>query len=474
MADEATFSEVKRLLDAGRDRDANAFLQRQGLDGLMAWLREQHQAQPADALRLDMLCRELWRQNEMARIRDLIAAETVAPAVKCGWEVLLEAKKEHSEAFGAALGRLVRLEASVDDAPAFIERELASLKALRRLDSALEAAVADDSISMSFAALHTRRLCLRKQWDVSRQFEAWIARAGDAAARPMAAFLEVVGDLHEAAAVLPAVMTKHGDWMKQHTEPFGKAGYAYASSGLYAETAAWLEGCETRDDLQGWIAANHITALWALHRYEAAGKVAAEVLRRDLRDATWDWNAAAAAFGHALAGRAAETQAALEAMTGSSSSKNAEFEWAAELARSVLRALKLARSESKRVLNEERQRLDMVLKKHSMKLDHASSSERYELALKAIGQHGGFRVGRWRLRSTIRRPSNPLRSWWVIVGLVLVLLAVLRGCLTPGEEGVIDYIEEQNKSEQLPMDAAPTSQEEIDKLLQKPQQLKGR
>ena len=473
MPEDATLAEVKRLLDEGRDRDANAFLQRQGLKGLIAWLIEQHQAQPADALMLDMLCRELWRQNETARIRDLIAAEAVAAAAKCGWEVLVAAKDEQAEALESSLGRLVRLEASRNDFPAFLERELASLKALRRLDSALEAAVADDSISMSFAALHTRRLCLRKQWDVSRHFEKWIGRAGDAAAQPVAAFLEVVGDLHEAAAVLPEVMAKHGDWMKQHTMPFGKAGYAYAGSGLYAETAAWLQGCETRDDLQGWIAANHITALWALHRYEEAGKVAAEVLRRDLRDATWDWNAAAAAFGHALAGRAIETQAALDAITGTSS-KNAEFQWAAELARSVLRALKLARSESKRVLNEERQRLAMVLQKHSLKLDHGSASERYERALKAIAAHGGFHVRPWQLRSSIERPSNPLRSWWVIGGLVLVLLAVLRGCLTPGEEGVIDYLDEQKKSEQLPTDAAPTSQEEIDKLLQKPQQLRSR
>jgi hypothetical protein len=473
MADDNTFAEVKRLLDEGRDRDANAFVQRQGFEGLTAWMREQHQARPADAWRLDMLCRELWRQNETARIREMITSEAVDSSVKCGWEVLVEAKEDQPEALETALSRLVRLEASREDFPAFLERELASLKALRRLDLALEAAVADDSISMSFAALHTRRLCLRKQWDVSRHFDQWIQRAGDAAALPVAAFLDVVGDFYEAGTLLPDVIAKHGDWMKRQTIPFGKAGYAYASSALFAETAAWLDGCETREDLQGWIAANHITALWALHRYEVAGTVAAEVLRRDLRDATWDWNAAAAAFGHALAGRAAETQAALDAITGTSS-KNAEFQWAAELARSVLRALKLPRSESKRVLNEERQRLAMVLQKHSLKLDHEASSERYEIALKAIAHHGGFRPRPWQLRSTIERPVNPLRSWWVIGGLLLVLLAVLRGCIKPGEEGAIDYLEEQKKSEQLPMDAAPTSQEEIDKLLEKPQQLRSR
>lgn len=473
MPEDATFTEVKRLLDAGRDRDANTLVQRQGFESLAAWLHEQHRAAPADAWLIDMLCRELWHQNAPARIREVIASAAVAPAVKCGWEVLLAAKEDQAEALEAALARLVRLEASWDDFPAFIERELASLKALRRLDAALEAAVADDSISMSFATLHARRLCLRKQWDVSRHFDQWINRAGDAAAQPVAAFLQAAGDLHEAGTVLPDVIAKHGGWMKQHTITFGKAGYAYASSGLFAETAAWLAGCETREDLQGWIAANHITALWALHRYDEAGTVAAEVLRRDLRDATWDWNAAAAAFGHALAGRAAETQAALDAITGTSS-KNTEFQWAAELARSVLRALKLARSESRRVLNEERQRLALVLQKHSLKLDHEASAERYELALKVIASHGGFRPRPWQLRSTIQRPVNPLRSWWVIGGVLLVLLAVLRGCLKPGEEGAMDYLDGQRKSEQLPMDAAPTSQEEIDKLLEKPQQLRSR
>jgi hypothetical protein len=94
--------------------------------------------------------------------------------------------------------------------------------------------------------------------------------------------------------------------------------------------------------------------------------------------------------------------------------------------------------------------------------------------LKAIATHGGFHVRPWQLRSSIERPSNPLRSWWVIGGLVLVILAVLRGCLKPGEEGSLDFLNEQKESEQLPMDAAPMSQEEIDKLLQKPQQLRNR
>ncbi len=111
MADDNTFAEVKRLLDEGRDRDANAYVQRQGFDGLIPWLREQHQARPADAWRLDMLCRELWRQNETARIREVIASEAVDPSVKCGWEVLVEAKEDHAEALETALSRLVRLEA---------------------------------------------------------------------------------------------------------------------------------------------------------------------------------------------------------------------------------------------------------------------------------------------------------------------------------------------------------------------------
>jgi hypothetical protein len=444
-------------------------VQRQGFDSLAAWLSHQ----PRDSWTLEMLCRELWRQNDLERLHEVITENGGHEAARRGWQVLLHARQGSMDAVETGLPLLLRLEVSSEDFPAFLERELASLRALRQLDSALEAAVADDSISMSFATLHARRLGLRKQWEVSRHFDEWIARAGDAAAEPVAAFLDVVGDLHEAAAALPDVMARHGEWMKQHTSTFGKAGYAYASSGLFAETAAWLEGCEARDDLKGWIAANHITALWALHRYEDAGRVAAEVLRRDLRDATWDWNAAAAAFGHALAGRAAETQAALDAITGTSS-KNAEFQWAAELARSVLRALKLPRSESKRVLNEERQRLAMVLQKHALKLDHEASTVRYRLAVKAIASHGGFRPLPWQYRSTIERPVNPLRTWWIIGGALLVLLAVLRGCLKPGDEGTLDFLNQQKESEQLPADAAPTSQDEIDKLLQKPQQLRSR
>lgn len=464
MPEDATFAEVKRLLDAGRDRDANACVQRQGFDSLAAWLGQQAR----DAWTFDMLCRELWRHHELAKLQEVITDGRMGEAARRGWEVLLHAQKGDAEAVEAGLPPLVRLEASWDDFPAFFERELASLKALRSLDVALEAAVADDTISMSFAALHTRRLCLRKQWDVSRHFEKWIVRAGDAAAEPVAAFLDVVGDLHEAAAVLPEVIAKHGDWMKRHTSTFGKAGYAYASSGLFAETAAWLKGCETRDDLKGWVAANHVTALWALQRYDEAGKVAAEVLRRDLRDATWDWNASAAAFGHALAGRAAETQAALDTITGASS-KNAEFQWAAELARSVLRALKLPCGEARRVLNEERQRLALVLRKHSLKLDHDAASERYRLALTAIAAHGGFRVRPWQFRSAIERPLNPLRSWWVIGGVLLVGLAVLRGCLKPGTAGTLELLDQENKPGELPMDAPRASSDEIDRLLQKSQ-----
>ncbi len=48
MREDDTFAEVKRLLDEGRDRDADAFVQRQGLDGLIPCLREQHHAEPDD------------------------------------------------------------------------------------------------------------------------------------------------------------------------------------------------------------------------------------------------------------------------------------------------------------------------------------------------------------------------------------------------------------------------------------------
>ncbi|MBL9130703.1 MAG: hypothetical protein JNG86_05860 [Verrucomicrobiaceae bacterium] len=466
MPDDATFAEVKRLLDAGREREAASHVQWKEGTGLAPYLESRFRAEPANAWLLDMLCRELWRQNDRASLETALQlpATDGAAAMKDAWQVLLLARNDDKPALETALGRVVRGAMLPGDFVFFLERELASLRCLRALDSALEAAVADETACMSFAALFTRRACHRKQWDVRAHFTKWIERAGDAAAEPVAVFLEMIGDMREAAGIVPELISAHGDWMRQNPRTYGKCGYALANSGLHAETAAWLDGCETRDDLQGWVAANQVLTLWHQHRYDEAGKVAAAVLARDLRDSTWDWNAAAAAYGHALAGRAAETQDALAALVNDGE-KHAEFAWAAELARSVLRALKLDRREARRVFREERERLQLVMTGQALKVEPEPARERYRLALDAIARHGGFRVWPWQRGLRIIGPGNPLFGWLWVGGIVLLLLAVLRGCMTPGESLFAPF--EDAKSQDAPA-GRPASDREIDRVLSAP------
>lgn len=470
MADDNTFAEVKRLLVEGREREAASHVQWKESTTLAAYLERCFREQPADAWLLDMLCRELWRQNDRSGLESMLQlpAEDGAAAMKAAWEVLLQARNEGRSSLEASLARVVRGGLLPPDFMAFFEKELASLKCLRLLDQVLEAAVADDTINMSFAALFTRRACHRKQWEVRTHFGRWIERAGPQAAEPVAALLDVIGDLREAEGIVPELITTHGDWMRANSLTYGKCGYALANSGLHAETAAWLEGCEKRDDLKGWIASNQVIALWRFHRHAEAGEVAAEVLRRGLRDFTWDWNASAAAFGHALKANISEAQAALAEITGESE-PHAEFSWSMELTRSVLRALQLSKDEAGRVFQEERQRLGLVHERIGGKLDHESSKARYRIALEVIGRHGGFRVWPWNRRLKAVEPANPLKGLFWIGGVLLLLVAVLRGCIRP--EDADSLLENPADSVELPkeMQDRPGSVHEIDKLMTAPQ-----
>ncbi len=466
MPDDATFAEVKRLLEAGREREAASHVQWKESTQLAAYLERCFREQPSDAWLLDMLCRELWRQNDRAGLEAALKLPTEAAAAVMldAWQVLVQARNEDRVDMEASLARVVRGGLLSADFVMLFEREMASLKLLRLLDTVLEAAVTDETIGMSFAALFTRRACHRKQWEVRRYFARWIEKAGEAAAEPVAVFLDLIGDMREAAGIVPELIAAHGDWMRRHSSTFGKCGYALANSGMQAETAAWLEGCELREDLKGWIAANQVSALWHQQRYPAATRVATAILERNLKDTAWDWNASAAAFGHALEGRATESQGAIARITGESEA-HAEFTWAMELARSVLRALGLPAHEAKRVFHEERQRLALVHGRLVSKLDEEASAQRYRLALEAIGRHGGFRVWPWNRRLKSSTSTSPLKGLFWIGGVVLLVMAVLRGCIRPDESNFL--IENPADSVELPKDMQdrPGSATEIEKLM---------
>jgi hypothetical protein len=475
MPDDATFAELKRLLEAGREREAASHVQWKESTQLAAYLERCFREQPVDAWLLDMLCRELWRQNDLTGLEAVLKlpAEAAAAVMLDAWQVLVQARNENRADMEASLTRVVRGGLLSADFLMLFEREMASLKLLRLLDAVLESAVADETISMSFAALFTRRACHRKQWEVRRHFARWIEKAADAAAEPVAFYLDLIGDTREAAGIVPELIAAHGDWMRRHSSTFGKCGYALANSGMQAETAAWLEGCELRADLKGWIAANQVSALWHQQRYPEATRVAATVLERNLKDVAWDWNASAAAFGHAVEGRAAESQAAMARITGESEA-HAVFTWAMELSRSILRALGLPAHEAKRVFHEERRRLDQVHGRLGSKLDEEASVERYRLALEAIGRHGAFRVWPWSQRLKSSASTSPLKGLFWIGGVVLLLMAVLRGCIRPDESNFL--IENPADSIELPQDMQdrPGSAKEIDKLMTAPQSGRGR
>ena len=471
----ALWTEVKRLLEDDRERVAASAVQRAGEASLAAYLAARWRAFPADAWVLDQLCRAMWRQNEVAEIESVIAAPLHAEVawLAAGWNVLIAAKKKDKAALEAGLAAFVRLPQALGGFPLFLEHELASLRSQRELDVALEAAVADGTVGMSFAALHVRRACHRRQWEVREHFAAWRQRAGDRAAEPVAVFLDQIGDAREAAAAVPELIRDFGPWMREQTVLFGKTGYALANSGLHEDTAAWLEGCETREDLQGWLAANHVLALWKQRRYKQAGTVSSAVLLRGLRDRTWNWHVTAAAFDHALSGRGEPAQAVLE-MLSEDSVSHPDFAWVLELARSVTRVLRLARSESRRVFNEERRRLQQLANSLVAVEDADTAQERYTLAVEAMARHGRFILWPGQRRIALRRQANPIKSWLWVAGTVLLVFAVLRGCVMPkdGSGALESRPESQEKAKAAPQDSP--SSVEIDKLLDKPQSMRGR
>jgi len=458
----ALLAEVRRLHEDGRERDAASLVQRNGEASTAAFLDKVFRADPADAWALDHLNRVLWSQNQLAEIKAVLELPARDDAVWMGqcWKMLLAAKSQKFD----GLANVMRFTAKLGSFPIYVERELAALRCLKELDSALAAAVADGTVGMSFAALHVRRACHKRQWDVRRHFKTWIERCGVAAVEPVGTFLDAIGDAREAEGIVSEMIREIGPWMHEQTVLFGKTGFALENSGLHEEAVVWLQGCEQRTDLQGWFVANYVTALWWLHRYEDAAQVSSIVLERGLRDNTWNWHVAAAAYGHALAGRTEQAVKAIEALTPDGT-HHAEFGWALELARSMVRAQRLPRAETKRVFDEERARLRHVI--GNFKQESVPACERYRLALKAISAHGGFHLWPWQKGLGMQGETNPILTKTWLAGVACLALALLRGCMVPSGEGLFES-DQKSQQKGSEFEARSPTDVEIEKVLSRP------
>ncbi|MBK8094053.1 MAG: hypothetical protein IPK32_19305 [Verrucomicrobiaceae bacterium] len=478
----ALLAETRRLLADGRERVASSLVSRHGETSLASYLEKQWRAAPSDAALLDQLCRELWRQGEISHLESVLAPlstqetgpeDSYCATIALGWRSLLAAKRQDSASLEADLSELVRRVAPLGDFPTYLERELASLRCLRPLDTVLEAAVAEDSVGMSFAALHVRRACHRRQWEVRQHFPTWIARASDRAAEPVGVFLDSVGDAREAAGSVPAMIAEYGPWMSQQTAVYGQTGFALVNSGLYAEAARWLDGCEQRGDLRGWVALNLVLALWKQDDYAKAGRVSSAVIDRGLHDSTWNRHVTSAAYGHALAGRGEAALAALARLEDDSAGARAtDFAWVLELARSITRVQRLARRESKRVFHEERSRLRLLAPSLVSMQEAPAARHRYHLALDAMARHGRLIVWPWQRAISQPDSPNPLRGGLWVGGVLLLILAGLRSCIIP-QQGSLEMPIEESAAPAAPSANSPQSTgnstlQEIDKIMNKP------
>jgi hypothetical protein len=437
--------EVKRLLSEGRERDVQSFLQRQGEESLAGYLHSILAADSSDAWALDQACRAVWNEKDEKKLAELLEAPVagLAAVYREAWQVLLIAL-QRGKNLHEKLAELVCRPEPLADFPTYLERELQSLRVARVLDLALEEAVEKNTVGMSFAALHVRRVCHRKQWSVREHFPAWIERAGDRAEEPVSAFLHALGEAREAAEILPPMLEQQGEWMKRQTNAYGKAGFALLNSGLTQETARWLDGCEARDDLACWLAANQVRALLLLSREAEAGAVADGVLKRAQPDHAWNWHASAGAYVHALSGRLEPALTAL-ALIKRELPLPSPCVWMEELAKSMTRVQKLPKSESKRLYMEECARLRNLAQRSIAIADEPLARHQHGIALEAMARQGGFGVRMWHRRLQVKGARNPLRGKLWVAGTILLIAAMLRACWNPSQRGAVDQMIEEQK-----------------------------
>jgi tetratricopeptide (TPR) repeat protein len=277
-------------------------------------LRRALHLDPAYAPAAGRLLSLLWRRRDLAGLEAFPgevldagptrAAALAATALATAQRGDLRAARDTLDELVAEPDYLTETSATVDAA----FREDLSARARRAYEGCLEHAVKQRRIGTSFARLWTLEQVRAKRWKAWRHFGDWIERLGQRALPAILAYLDGIGDAGKAKAAVPALLRAHGDFLRSDTDAWGKAGYAMTSSGLHAESAAWLADAPARPDAEGWILANLTSSLRHLGREDEAIAVSRAVVARGLHDQTWDWHLSLAAYGATLAGNADEAR----------------------------------------------------------------------------------------------------------------------------------------------------------------------
>lgn len=422
MEDEEFSFRIRQLMETGKDHEAGRLTRWRGDKGLLAYLEQHALRDQHDPWLFNQACRAYWMEGEWRGLESFVArhsSEKVAH-LRAGWKLLVAVSRGDRSGLRAGLERLVRSDEALGDFPRFFLLKLAKFKCSGLADAVLRSAVHDDTINMVFAELVTERACHARSWEVRREFGAWVRRCPKAAAVPVSVYLKLIAELDPLAAAreVPALIEEARDWLGTQASTFGHCGNALLQARLYKEAAEWLQGCEQRSDIEGWIVAINVMSLWHAGAYDHAGRVAEVALERDLQDSTWDWNVVAAAFGRALAGDMRAAREHLLRFTGDSPLRD-DFSWVLELTRSMIRVSSEPQANARDAYHGERLRLRDWLAENGIDPVIGGVEEfRFILALKVMASAAGIQAHLWHARLM----SATARSF---VHLVLIFLFIV-------------------------------------------------
>ncbi len=288
-------------------------------DEAIRLLRRALHLDPAYAPAAGRLLSLLWSRRDLEGLEALPAEVLDAGptrAAALAAQALASAQRGDLDAAGGFLRGLVGEIEYVDETASTVDaafRGDLSFRARLGYERSLEAARAEKRLGTSFAYLWTLQEVRSRRWGAWRSFGDWIERLGERALPAVCAYLDGIGDAKQARAGVPDLLRKHGDWLRLYADAWGKVGYALVNSGLDAEAVEWLAEAPSRPDSEGWIVANLALGLRGLGREDEAVEASRAVLARGLRDTTWDWHHALAAYGAALSGEFAEARRHLDA-----------------------------------------------------------------------------------------------------------------------------------------------------------------